>query len=123
MTLSFTLLALNFVSTTYGYGELMCGDIGKAQPCNSASITASGEQFDPQKLTAAVPMPSNRIMRPFNIYLMTYKGKCVKVRVNDKKHPRFIGSGGLDLSPATVKAITGKYNSTWSGKVKTCQPK
>lgn len=123
MILSYFALSANLIATVYGYGELRCGDVGNPVACDSTAITASGEKFNPNHLSAAIPMPKNLIMRPFDIYLKTFDGKCVKVRVNDKKNPRYIGNGGLDLSRATVKAITGKDDQYWSGGIQLCQPK
>lgn len=123
MILSYLALSLNFAATTYGHGEMNCGDVGKAVICDHNATTASGEPFDPFALTSALPIPGNLILRPFSIYLKSYKGECLKIRVNDKKNPRYVGNGGLDLSRGTVIALTGKDDRHWSGKVTLCQPK
>lgn len=126
-----TLAALNFPATIYGFRgagkdfgyERNCGDIGKAVPCDKNAVTASGEFFNPNEITAAVPAPKNRKMRVFTIHIKTYRGTCIPLKINDKKNPRYIGQGGLDLTPAAVWAITGKLpNRYWSGKIELCRP-
>lgn len=109
-------------ATIYGTGEYNCGDYdAKPRPCNKTAVTASGEQFNPHDLIAAVPLPRNRILRPVTIRILTYKGKCVNLRITDKKHERYIGKSGLDLTPAAVKAITGEEPSKyWGGKITMC---
>jgi hypothetical protein len=117
----FISLAIVSTATIYGMGERNCGDPGKAVPCDSRAITASGEKFDPAAVTAAVPMPANRKMRPKTIWVKNHKGECIEVRLNDKKNPRYVGSGGLDLTPAAVFAITGKVPTRyWSGRIELC---
>lgn len=117
----FISLAIAGSATIYGVGEMRCGDIGKPVPCDSRAITASGERFDPTAVTAAVPMPTNHKMRPRIIWVKNHKGECIEIRLNDKKNPRYIGTGGLDLTPAAVFAITGKMPTRyWSGRVELC---
>lgn len=117
----FISLAIASTATVYGYGERMCGDIGKPRPCDTRAVTASGERFNPAEIAAAVPMPTNKRLRLKTIHVKTHDGKCLKVKINDKKNPRYVGSGGLDLTPAAVFAITGKVpNRYWSGKVELC---
>lgn len=123
MLLAYITLAIKYIATVYGHGEMSCGDINKPQACSYGALTASGEVFDPQIVSAAAPIPSNLIMKSIPIYLLSYKGDCIKVIVNDKKHSRYIGNGGLDLSPAAVKVLTGSTSKTWSGKLTTCIPK
>lgn len=118
----FVALALKFHATVYGYGELYCGDYdSEPQPCDSTAITASGEPFNPDELIAAVPLPRNRIMRPLTIGVLDHAGRCLQIRVIDKKNERFIGNSGLDLSPGAVLAITGKPAPRhFSGKLGPC---
>jgi hypothetical protein len=116
-------LALKFAATIYGFGEHYCGDYDQEpQPCEHGAITASGEIFDPNALTAAVPAPRNYVMRrATEIKLKKHNGKCITVRVNDKKNERFIGNSGLDLTPAVVKKITGSEAPRyWGGRVEQC---
>ena len=120
--LVYILIALTQSATVYGFGEGNCGDPGKAVPCDNRAITASGERFYPDEISAAVPAPRNRVIRVTHIWIKTPGGKCTKVKVNDKKHWRYIGNSGLDLSPAAVEAITGKpATKYWSGKLEMCR--
>lgn len=121
-TLHFVLIAINYSATVFGMGEYYCGDYDKTpEPCTNGAITASGEVFNPDELVAAVPMPRNRILRVAEIKIRAHNGECLTIRVNDKKHERFIGNSGLDLSPATVEAITGTpATKHWSGRVSIC---
>lgn len=113
--------ALLYTASTYGWLEVKCGDPGKAVPCDGNATTASGEAFNPNLVTAAVPMKSNRRLRPKTIFLKAKDGTCILVRINDKKNARFVGKGGLDLTPATVRALGYKAHSNWSGKVEQCE--
>jgi hypothetical protein len=120
MAAEYIVMALMKTATIYGFGESYCGDIGKAVPCDHRAITASGEPFDPKKPTAAIPMPAKRIMRPTVIWLKTVTGECVAIRLNDKKNARYIGNGGLDLTPAAVSVLGHDAHKAWSGKVEAC---
>jgi hypothetical protein len=123
-------LALSLPATVYGIvnpetgkGELMCGDPGKVVPCDSNATTASGERFNPQELTVAVPLPFNRILRPVRLCLEHPKtGNKVWVKVNDKANERWIGQRGFDMTPATYEALTGKPARPWSSieRIKEC---
>jgi len=119
----FIALAATQVATVYGYSERMCGDVGKPVPCDHRAVTATGERFRPGEITAAVPAPKKKLISPTMIYVRNHKGGCTPVKVNDKKSPRYVGRGGLDLTPAAVWAITGKLpNRYWSGKIELCRP-
>jgi hypothetical protein len=115
---SYFYLALTLQATVYGAGsnDYNCGDEGKPVACDSNATTASGEPFSPHVIpSAAIPMPTNRIMRPFTVCLYNEEtNKSVYVRVNDKAHNRWIGNRGLDLSPAAYKALTGNEAKPWS---------
>ena len=114
--LDYVLLALNFTHTNYGSNaKLMCGDVGKPVACVSGVPTASGEEFDIDEPTAAVPMPKNRIIRPTVVCLYNPDtGRKAFIRVNDKKNPRFIATGGLDLSPKAFELLAGTWPERWS---------
>lgn len=115
-------LAVTQVANIYGLSERMCGDVGKPVPCDERAITASGDQFKPMEITAAVPAPKEKRISGYTIYIKSHKGTCIPVRVNDKKNPRYIGKGGLDLTPGAVWAITGKLPSRhWSGRIELCK--
>jgi rare lipoprotein A len=65
----------------------------------SGSVTANGERFHPDGLTAA-----SRTL-PFGSYVrVTYKGKSVMVRVNDVGPAKWTGRC-IDLSRGAAKAI------------------
>jgi hypothetical protein len=120
-------LALEHRATTYGWGEKMCGDVGKPRPCTRGAVTASGEPFRPHRVpSAAVPAPTTKRIQPRWIGLRLQgvpDAPCVAVRLNDKANPRWIGQRGLDLSPAAVQALTQNLPMPyWSGKVEECIP-
>lgn len=108
-------------STTYGYGEKNCGDIGTPRRCSLGAITASGEPFDPELPTAAIFAPTNLRGRVVDVWLQIGDGPCVKIRVNDKGNPRYIGKRAFDLSPEALKQLLGKSSRYWSGRVKQCE--
>ena len=114
-----------YPATTYGFSELMCGDVGKPRRCEYGAITASGEIFDPETPSAAIPAPFFLPMRAVTIgmRLRGGNGKCVGIRVNDKANPRYIGVRGFDLSPAAVTALGGNSGTTWGGRVELCEVK
>lgn len=119
----FIALAMTQTATVYGFGERMCGDVGKPVPCDERAITATGEQFKPTEITAAVPAPKSKRIFSYTIYIKNYKDICIPVKINDKKNPRYIGKGGLDLTPGAVWAITGKLPTRyWSGRIERCKP-
>lgn len=117
----FISLAIAQSATIYGMGEHNCGEPHKPVACNSMALTASGEVFNPYEIAAAVPAPKNRRIRTTHIWIKDYKGHCIKLKINDKKNWRYIGNGGLDLTPAAVQAITGKMPTWyWSGRLEIC---
>lgn len=119
---NYLIIAIQLPSTTYGFGEKMCGDPGRTRACEAGAMTASGEIFNPSIASAAIPMPYKVKMKSFYIKIRNYLGNCVKIKVNDKKNERYIGNSGLDLSPAAQQIVTGKIPSkTWSGKVEVCK--
>lgn len=102
-------LALSFHATVYGFSEMKCGSTQSPQPCDESATTASGHPFDPNIPSAAIPMPQNRIMRPFYVCLQNPKtGKKIRLLVNDKTNAKWIGKRGFDLSPAAFRQLTGK---------------
>jgi len=123
------LVALPLATTIYGAGEMYCGDIGKPQACALGATTASGEAFDPDRVSAAVPAATNVRMRPRYMWLRLRglpDAPCVRVRINDKKNPRYVGNGGLDLTPEAVRQLTGAPpRSTWGhpAGAEQCEPK
>lgn len=121
--LFYILVASGLHSTTYGHGELMCGNIGKPVRCSVGAITASGEVFDPQIPTAAIFSPTSlRMWKRASVMPVRIlpDGKCMFIRINDKMNPRYIGKRGFDLTPASVKLLGGKVSDKWSGKVEVC---
>jgi hypothetical protein len=121
ITVFYVAIAMSYTATTYGFGEKYCGDEGKPVRCDSKAITASGSPFNPEALTAAVPMPHKYRLRKADIWLYSpHQKKCIKVKINDKKNPRYIGKGGIDITPALQKALFGTKNRYWSGKLTPC---
>lgn len=121
------------ISTTYGWGEWMCGDYGHPAPCAKGAVTASGEVFHPDEIaTAALFIP-----RRFGIYKKAQTVKltlspdrktgCVTVRVNDKGNERYYGRLGFDLSKFALKRLLEAtnqeylYKPQWMGEVYLCQ--
>lgn len=118
----FVLLASNLLATTYGHGELMCGDIGNPAKCEKGAVTASGVEFDPEIPMAAVAAPTRAKVKPIWIWLQYNSRPCVRILLADKMNPRYIGRRGFDLTPAAVKLLTGQEPTThWSGKIRVCR--
>lgn len=113
-------IASGLVSTTYGWNEYNCGDIGSPRPCSVGAITASGEPFDPDIPTAAVFAPTALPMRAVVVSVRLGEGVCRWIRVNDKGNPRYIGERGFDITPATIKLLGGTPTKFWSGEVNVC---
>lgn len=73
-------------------------DCAKPGECSKSKITASGEKFNPNALTAAhKTLPFGTLLR------VTHKGKSVIVRINDRGP--FIKGRHLDLSRAAARKI------------------
>lgn len=120
----FLLLASGLLSTTYGHGEVMCGDVDKPRKCEAGAVTASGIEFDPKLPQIAIAAPKNLIVRPTWIKVRLEDGPCVKVHLVDKMNPRYIGTIGFDLTPKAVELLTGKAaTSYWSGRIFVCNLK
>lgn len=117
----FISIAFGLISTTYGYGEWNCGDIGKPQPCSVGAITASGEPFDPEIATGAVFAPTKLRMEARDVWMQVKDGPCVKIRINDKGNPRFIKKRGFDLSPKALELLIGRRDPKWVGKLYKCE--
>jgi rare lipoprotein A len=80
-------------------GRVFYGDCTWYGPGFAGDPTASGEIFDPRKLTAASPwLPFNTILRVTS----TVTGRSVTVRVNDRGP---FGHGVLDLSQHAAQII------------------
>lgn len=117
----FILMASGLPASTYGHGESFCGDYGQpAVVCNIGSQTASGELFDPEAASAALAMPRRFRMRPTHVWLRTDTSTCVKVKIIDKMHERFIGQRGFDLSPKAIELLTGQRSKHFLRKVYLC---
>jgi hypothetical protein len=119
--IEFIKIALTLNATVYGVvdhrtgkPEKMCGEAIPI-PCDNKATTASGQQFNPESMTAAVPMPKNRIIRPMMICLQNQDtNRKIWVLVNDKANPRWQGVRGFDITPAVFKALTGEIARPWS---------
>lgn len=114
-------IALMYPATTYGWGEIMCGDVDNPMPCVAGTTTASGDLFDPELPSAAVPAPFNLRMKSKVIWIRNEHGECKSITLNDKKNPRYVGNGGLDLSRGAIEMLFPSVASrSWSGKVEVC---
>ena len=119
--LELLITASGLVSTTYGYGEMNCGDVGNAIACDSAAYTASGVRFEPRRPQIAIAAPANLRIRPTTVYLRLDAGPCHPVDLVDKMNPRYIGVRGFDLNPAAQALLTGKPATRhWSAVVHVC---
>lgn len=78
----------------------------------SGNITANGERFDGTSLTAA-----HRSWRFGTILDVTYRGKTVRVRINDRGP--YVAGRQLDLSHAAARRIG--LTTAGVGKVKVCR--
>ncbi len=123
MTLTaFLMLASLLDSTTYGYGEKMCGDVGKPVVCAKGAITASGEPFDVEVPQVALALPAKWRVRAQRIKLRVSGGKCQWVRLVDKMNARWVGLRGFDLNPAALSLLTGnRAIKHWTGRVEICR--
>jgi rare lipoprotein A len=73
-------------------------DCAKPGECSRHRITASGEKFDPNALTAAHrTLPFGTLVR------VSHKGRSVVVRINDRGP--FIRGRSIDLSRAAARQI------------------
>ncbi len=117
----YLLLASLFPSTTYGYGERMCGDPGHTRTCALGAVTASGEAFDPTVPQVALALPVVSRVRAKYVRLRAEGGVCQRVRLVDKMNARYVAVRGFDLNPAALKLLTGKRGPNWSGRVELCQ--
>lgn len=120
LVMELLIIAQGLRATTYGYGEFFCGVRGRPRPCIKGEPTSSGEEFDPDIATAALPAPGYLHFKPFYVRVKNHTGRCVSIRVNDKANPKWIGVRGLDLSPRAVELITGNAYRHWSGKLQFC---
>lgn len=107
-------------ATTYGYGEFSCTNGRQLIPCAEGAITASGDRFHPNTITAAIWWPGGRRKKfqKFWTYISVRGiGKCTRILINDKK-----GSPGIDLTPGALRALGVKANRRWSGFIEMCTP-
>lgn len=101
MKLLSTIFACLFLFTIPASSSTMVAswyDCSKPGECSKKKLTASGQKFNPNALTAA------HKSLPFGTKLkVTYKGRTVIVRVNDRGP--FVRGRHLDLSRAAARAI------------------
>ena len=117
---AYLFLASLVPSTTYGYGELMCGDPGKAVSCGKGAWTASGMAFDPGIPQVALAVPSPLRIDAQRVWLRVPGGACKRVWLADKMAARWVGVRGFDLNPAALRLLTGREGPNWSGQVEVC---
>lgn len=116
-------LAFSVIASTYGWGEMRCGDVGRPRRCVSGAPTASGVPLDTTTPQMAIAVPA-AIRVPPRIVYVTAGGDCVAVWLVDKMNPRWIGERGFDLNPAALRALVGEQAATpdWMGRVAECFP-
>jgi hypothetical protein len=119
--IEYVVLALTLPASLYGTGEIRCGDTDKPVPCASGATTSSGEAFDPEEATAAVPAPAKQRTRPMRVSVKAIDGSCVQIKINDKSHPRWIGRRGLDLTPGALRLLGIEPTKHWSGPLEMCE--
>lgn len=85
-------------------------DCAKPGECSKHKRTASGEKFNPNALTAA-----HKSLKFGTRVKVTYKGRSVIVRINDRGP--FIKGRTLDLSRAAARAIGCKGVCTVTMKI------
>lgn len=99
--LTLVLAALILIAATPSYASTMRAswyDCAKPGDCSKRKITANGEKFNPNGLTAAhKTLPFGTLLK------VTHKGKTVIVRVNDRGP--FVRGRHLDLSRAAARKI------------------
>jgi len=117
---AFLIIHSGLPASVYGFGENNCGDSHSARTCADGATTASGEVFNPQLATAAIPIKGDRVLRPFDIWLRVDGGVCSIIRVNDKLNPRYKLKRSFDLTPGALKKLGVKPNKYWSGNVFKC---
>jgi hypothetical protein len=118
--LVYLILANGLLSSTYGWGENNCGDIGKAVPCQAGAITASGIKLDHSSPQAAIAVPKNYRLKATYIRLRIEGGKCTDIHLVDKMNPRYIGKRGFDLTPKALHMLGVKGHRDWTGKIYVC---
>lgn len=121
----YILVATHQPASTYGYGEMMCGDVGAPRTCDVGAWTASGEPFSPPAPTAAVAAPFNLKLRARWVMLRVSpeyggSGECQWIRINDKMNPRWVGRRGFDLTPGALRRLGVRPRRNWSGRVSMC---
>lgn len=122
--LELLVIASGLTSTTYGFGEHNCGDIGRPRICATGAITASGVPFVISVPQAAIAAPTKMRLGASVVWLRLgddQHGPCHPVALVDKMNPRYIGVRGFDLNPAAQSLLTGKPATRhWSGRVHVC---
>lgn len=109
------------LSSTFGYGEYNCGNIGHPKPCIKGQPTASGIPLDPDAPQAAVAAPTNLRMYPVTVYMRVSGGPCVAIEIVDKMNPRYIGRRGFDLTKGALRAL-GLPDHPQLVRVESCKP-
>ena len=117
----YVMVALTLTATSYGHGEESCGDVGSPVACAAGALTSSGETFDPEEPTAAVPAPAKQRTRPMYVSVKAVNGACVNIRINNKANPKYVGRRGLDLTPGALRLLGIEPTKHWSGKLEMCE--
>lgn len=91
--------ALATVLLALGCPSARAGDVASYYGFESGTRTANGERFNPHGLTAAHrTLPFNTMVR------VTYRGRSVVVRINDRGPAKWTGRS-IDLSLGAARAI------------------
>lgn len=134
MTLMYYIkIASGLLATTYGHGELMCGDVNKPRACAYGATTSNGSMFDPSDVTAAVAASSVVRVPPSGVRVHVRivvrepghpfsAGPCKQILITDKMNERWVGVRGWDLTPGAVAYLGGVPSPLWSAKLELCRP-
>jgi len=129
MLLKYLIIASLLPSTTYGWNETMCGDVGAAVKCSHGAITASGVPLKPREAQMAIAVPANLRLPSRGLYIDVEaigpnSTGCHTVLLTDKMNSRWVGERGFDLTPGAVQLLTGSHPTPqWSGRVSLCEKK
>lgn len=112
--------ASGLIATTYGYGELMCGEVGSPRPCNNNAVTFTGMKFEPNAPSVAIFAPKKLRFPSTFIRIRVEDGPCGWVVLNDKGNARFFKKRGFDLTPGALLLLGIKPSPYWKGVVHVC---
>lgn len=118
--MDYIIIASGLLSTTYGYGERFCGDIGKPVACDSRATTSSGIPLTNSLPIIAVAAPSRVTFKAHWVRMKADNKKCAWLLLADKMNPRYVGNRGFDLTPEALRRLSIKPHKHWSGTLTPC---